>query len=77
MAGYRVYRSQNGGAWLPVGGSFAPGYVDVTASALGAYRYAVAVYTGEGGESPLSQPVGVGARPLRVYLPLVGQDLRR
>ncbi len=70
VAGYRVYRSQEGGVWQPVGSSFAPGYVDVTASALAAYRYAVAAYTAEGGESPLSQPVGVGERPLRVYLPL-------
>lgn len=60
-----------------MGGSFAPGYVDVTASALAAYRYAVAAYTAEGGESPLSQPVGVGERPRRVYLPFVGRDLRR
>jgi len=60
-----------------VGGSFAPGYVDVTAGALAAYRYAAAAYTAEGGESPLSQSVGVGARPLRVFLPFVGRDLRR
>ena len=70
VAGYRVYRLQADGAWQPVGGSFAPGYVDLTASALAAYRYAVATYTAEGGESPLSPAVGVGSRPLRSYLPL-------
>ncbi len=71
VAGYRVYRSEGGAAWQPVGGSFAPGYVDLTAGALGAYRYAVAAYSAEGGESPLSAPIGVGGRALRVYLPLL------
>jgi hypothetical protein len=75
VAGYRVYRSQAGGPWQPVGGSFAPGYVDVTASALAAYRYVIAAYTAEGGESPLSLPIGVGARPRRAYLPLLQRGL--
>jgi hypothetical protein len=73
VAGYRVYRSENGGAWQPVGGSFAPGYVDLTTGALGAYRYAVAAYTAAAGESPLSPAISVGERPLRVYLPFVGR----
>lgn len=77
VAGYRVYRSQEGGVWQPVGSSFAPGYVDLTANALGAYRYAVAAYTAEGGESPPSQSVGVGERPLRVFLPFVGRGAQR
>jgi hypothetical protein len=73
VAGYRVYRAQDGGAWQPVGGSFAPGYVDLSASTLAAYRYAVAAYTAEGGESPLSLEVRVGERSLRVFLPLVAR----
>ena len=71
VAGYRVYRAEAGGAWQPLGGSFAPGYVDLTASAGHAYRYAVTAYTAEGGESPLGPQFSVGARPLRIYLPLV------
>ncbi len=74
VAGYRVYRSEAGGAWTPVGGSFAPGYVDLAARAATAYRYAVAAYTAEGRESPLSSPLNVGARPLRAYLPLVARQ---
>jgi fibronectin type 3 domain-containing protein len=73
VAGYRVYRAQDGGAWQPVGGSFAPGYVDLTAGVGAAYRYAVAAYTAEGGESPLSLEVRVGERSLRVFLPLVAR----
>jgi len=71
VAGYRIYRAQDGGAWQPVGGSFAPGYVDLTAGVGAAYRYAVAAYTAEGSESPLSLEVRVGERLLRVYLPYV------
>ncbi len=71
VAGYRVYRSEGDGAWQPIGSSFAPGYVDLTSSATRAYRYAVAAYTAEGVESPLGPQVGVGTRPLSVYLPLV------
>ena len=44
---------------------------------LAAYRYAVAAYTAEGGESPLSLEVRVGGRPLRVYLPYVGRGAQR
>ena len=77
VAGYRVYRAEASGAWQPLGGSFASGYVDLTASALAAYRYAVAAYTAEGGESPLSPSVGVGGRPLRIYLPLVERGIGR
>ncbi len=73
VAGYRVYRAQDGGVWQPVGSSFAPSYVDVTAGAPDAYRYAVAAYTAEGGESPFSLEVRVGERTLRVFLPYVGQ----
>jgi hypothetical protein len=77
VAGYRVYRAESGGAWQPLGGSFAPGYVDLTASVGRAYRYAVTAYTAEGGESPFSPQFNVGARPLRIYLPLVGRGAGR
>ena len=68
VAGYRVYRAQDGGVWQPVGGSFAPGYVDVTASAPATYRYAAGAHIADGGESPLSPEIRVDKRPLQVYL---------
>jgi hypothetical protein len=77
VAGYRVYRSEDGGAWQPIGGSFAPGYVDLKASVGRAYRYAVTAYAAEGGESPLSAQFSVGTRPLRIYLPLVQRGVGR
>jgi hypothetical protein len=72
VAGYRIYRAEGDGAWQPIGSTFEHGYVDLTANALAAYRYAVAAYTATGGESPLSaaRAAGVGTRPRRVYLPL-------
>ena len=71
VAGYRVYRAGGDGVWQPVGSSFAPGYVDLTAGAASGYRYAVAAYTAGGQESSLSQGVNVGVPGLRTYLPLV------
>lgn len=71
IAGYRVYRSETGGAWAPIGGSFAPGYMDLSATAGRTYTYAVTAYTASGIESPLSQAASVTAPPLRVFLPMV------
>jgi hypothetical protein len=71
VAGYRVYRSEAGGAWAPIGGSFAPGYVDIGARQGGGYRYAVTAYAAVGSESALSAPIGMSGLPLRSYLPMV------
>jgi hypothetical protein len=70
VSGYRIYRAESDGPFQSIGSTFQPGYVDLTATMLRSYRYAVAAYTAEGGESPLSPAVGVGERSLRVYLPL-------
>ena len=74
VAGYRVYRAQARGTWQPIGGSFAPGFVDLTATVGVAYSYAVATYSANGMESPLSQGLNVTVPPLRVYLPLVVRE---
>jgi fibronectin type 3 domain-containing protein len=71
VAGYRIYRSETGGAWAPIGGSFAPGYVDLAATSGRTYSYAITAYAESGIESPLSQEAKVTVPPLRVYLPLV------
>jgi hypothetical protein len=71
VAGYRVYRSEAGGAWAPIGGSFAPGYVDIGARPGGRYQYAVTAYAAVGSESALSAPIGVSGPPLRGYLPVI------
>ncbi len=75
VAGYRVYRSEDGGSWQPIGASFAPGYVDLTASASAAYHYAVVAYTATGIESPLGPSFGVAGRTVRVYLPLTARGV--
>ena len=77
VAGNRVYRAEADGTFQPIGSSFAPGYVDLTASVGRAYRYAVTSYTAEGGESPLSLQISVSARPLQVYLPMVARSAGR
>jgi hypothetical protein len=71
VAGYRVHRSEDGGAWAPIGGSFAPGYVDIGARQGGRYRYAVTAYAAGGSESALSEPIVVSVPPLRGYLPMI------
>jgi len=72
LAGYRVFRSQDGGPFEPAGSTFVPGFVDLNAAVGHTLRYAVSVYTGAGTESAMGSPVEVtlvgGAR---VYLPLV------
>jgi hypothetical protein len=76
VAGYRVYRAQAGGPWQPLGGNFAPGYVDLTATVGAAYTYAVAAYTVGGVESSPGQGVNVTVPPQRVFLPLVTRGAR-
>jgi hypothetical protein len=70
VAGYRVHRAEAGGAWVPIGGSFAPGYVDIGARQGGRYRYAVTAYAAGGSESALNEPIVVSVPPLRGYLPM-------
>jgi fibronectin type 3 domain-containing protein len=69
--GYRVYRSDDGGPYLPVGSSFVNGFVDLNANLGHNYRYAVTFYSYYGLESPVSASYPVTAKFIRVYLPVV------
>lgn len=57
VIGYRVYRSDDGRVYEPVGSSFGTGFVDLSAVSGNSYLYAVAAYAGDGYESPLSEPL--------------------
>ncbi len=70
VAGYRVYRSQDGGPFAPVGSTFVPGFVDLTALLDHTYHYAVTTFNVDGVESDLSGATEVGASSFRVYLPV-------
>jgi hypothetical protein len=70
VAGYRVYRSEDGGPFAPVGSSFVGGFVDLNASLDHVYHYAVATFNVDGVESELSSALEVGVSSFRVYLPL-------
>jgi len=71
VAGYRIYRAEGEAAFEPIGSTFEIGYVDLTATVLHSYRYAVSAYTDSGQESTLSATVRVTAPGLRTYLPAV------
>jgi len=71
VVGHRIYRAEAAGAWQPIGASFEPGYVDLTATVLHTYRYAVSAYVDTGQESALCQPVNIGVPGIRTFLPLV------
>ena len=71
VAGYRVYRSEDGGPFAPVGSTFVEGFVDLTASLDHTYHYAVTTFTIDGVESELSSAMEVGVSSFRVYLPAV------
>ncbi len=76
-AGYRVYRAGGDGVSQPMGGSFAPGHVDLTAAVGARTRMRSPPSQPRGSESPLSQGVYVGVPGLRIYLPLVGHGAGR
>jgi hypothetical protein len=72
LAGYRIYRAQDGGPFEPAGSTFVPGFVDLNAAVGHTLRYAVSTYTGAGTESAMGSPVEVLlAGGSQVYLPLV------
>lgn len=71
IAGYRIYRAEDNGTFQPVGSTFEHGYVDLNASELHTYRYAVSAYTTAGQESALSTTLTVTVPGIRVYLPVV------
>ncbi len=57
VAGYRVYRSVDGGASKPAGSSFVAGWLDLDARGGHRYRYTVASFTQDGLESEPGAPV--------------------
>jgi fibronectin type 3 domain-containing protein len=71
VAGYRIYRSEEGGPFLPMGSSFVTGFLDVNSQLGKHYRYAVAAYGASGAESLLSNYYPVYTTPYLTYLPLI------
>jgi hypothetical protein len=72
VRGYRVYRSADGRAYTPVGGSFGSGFVDFSALAGQSYFYVVVAYGEEGYESAYSNAAqAVIEEDFALYLPLV------
>ena len=72
-AGYRIYRAEGDASLRPIGSALAPGYVDLTATTLHRYRYAVSGYSETGAESEVSAPVNVTVPARRTYLPVVAR----
>ncbi len=73
VAGYRVYRSADGGPSLPAGSSFVTGWVDVTAQPGHRYRYTVVSYAANGleGEPSAGAEASTPRDSDRIFLPLV------
>jgi hypothetical protein len=71
LVGYRIYRAEGNGAFKPVGTSFVPGFIDVTAQLDKNYRYAVTFYNIHGTESPLSGSYPVQTRSFRLFMPVI------
>jgi hypothetical protein len=57
VKGYRVYVEGVGGKIEPLGSSFNPGFVDLTAALAGQRRYYVSTYSARGVESELVGPL--------------------
>lgn len=57
VAGYRVYRQEPDGRWLPMGASPAHGFLDLSATFDVPRTYAIASYSARGIESELSEPI--------------------
>ncbi|MBX7215048.1 MAG: hypothetical protein K1X39_13625, partial [Thermoflexales bacterium] len=73
IIGWRVYRS-DGGAFKPVGSTWLPGFVDVSATLDKGYLYRVTSFDAQGNESALSASAAMAAPsyvPNRVFLPAV------
>ncbi len=71
IAGYRIYRSTNGGLPAPIGSTFVGGYADVTADPDHTYQYFVTAYNAEGIESDFSPSLEVTTQSFRIDLPLI------
>lgn len=57
IEGYRVYRKDAAGTWMPMGASPTHGFLDLSASFGVPRTYAVASYSARGVESELSDPI--------------------
>ena len=74
VKGYRVYRSNDGREYAPVGSAFNPGFVDLSGVMGLTYQYRVAAFAEDGFESDLSEPVQAMVGVVYpVYLPLVNR----
>jgi hypothetical protein len=67
IAGFRVYRQETDGSWVPMGATPTHGFLDLSASFMAPRTYAVASYSSRGIESALSEPVT--AMPVTFVLP--------
>lgn len=59
VVGYRIYRSDDGGPYVPLGVSDVPGYADLQAAPQHTYAYHVTSFNASGEESPATRSVGV------------------
>ncbi len=69
LAGYRIYRAQDGGPLQAVGSTFVAGFVDLTSQAGVDYTYAVTSFNQPGFESRLSSLVYITPASYYFYLP--------
>jgi fibronectin type 3 domain-containing protein len=76
IAGYRAYRATDDGDPVPVGSTFVPGFVDLTAELDHTYHYTVVSFTEDGIESQSSNVVDVTLEPWRSYLLLIRRGFR-
>ncbi len=57
VKGYRIYRSADGRTFEPVGSTFIPAFVDLSAALGSSYQYRVTAYAEDGFESDLSDAI--------------------
>ncbi len=73
-AGYRIYRSTDGGPIVPIGSAFDFGYADVTADLNHTYQYFVTTYNVDGVESDVSVPIKVTTNSFKIFLPHISKN---
>jgi hypothetical protein len=77
VAGYRIYRSTDGGAFEAVGSSLVTQWVDLHAVFDHTYTYYVTAFTADGNESAPSANVTIGVSALvssiKIFLPFVSR----
>ena len=66
VAGYRVYRREADGDWVPLGASATAGFLDLSAQFGVPRLYAVTSYSARGVESERSAPLSAAPRPLEL-----------